>query len=661
MSTKQFLTGGGTMGARIQAYDWSASPLGPVETWPPSLRVTLGNMLRSKLPTYVLWGPEQITFYNDACLPLRGIRPEALGQPLQQAWADIWDFASPLVAQARCGHAISVENVQLDIVQRKGYPEQTWWNAAFSPVLVETGEVGGVLIIIHETTDRVLGERRLQFLVDLSTRLRGIAEAREVMALAADMLGQHLNASRVGYAELSAAGESFSVEWDWTEGTTPTFAGQYRIGDFGPRIENDLRAGHTLHIDDALTDPRTAEERIATEFLRRGKRASIIAPLIRNGRLVAALYVHQLEPRHWRDDEVTLVQEVAERTWTSVLGARGETALRESEERFRQFAEHSTDMLWIQDAEAARMEYVSPAFERVWGRPLETVRNRSQWAETVHPEDRQRALQAAVRALRGETVVHEYRIVRPDGSMRQIHATVFPILDEHRQVRRIAGIAKDITPHGASTVYVVNSDETTRRDLYLLLQGAGYQVKSFDTAQSFLEVAPVLTPGCVVLDIRHPEAGELTIPRELKSRRAGLPVIVIGETRGNVAVGIEAMKAGAADFLNVPYSPEQLLDALASARATIRERAEQDQAAERVKVLIAALPPREREVLDGLLAGGTNKTIARDLGLSPRTVEAHRARIMERLRAQSLPELVQIAVTAGLQPKTQHRQARPRI
>jgi RNA polymerase sigma factor (sigma-70 family) len=132
-------------------------------------------------------------------------------------------------------------------------------------------------------------------------------------------------------------------------------------------------------------------------------------------------------------------------------------------------------------------------------------------------------------------------------------------------------------------------------------------------------------------------------------------VIVIGKAQGDVAIGVRAMKAGAVDFLDVPYHPEQLLDALASAQATIRERAERDQATERLRALIAALPPREREVLDGLLAGGTNKTIARDLGLSPRTVEAHRARIMERLGAQSLPELVQIAVAAGLQPKPQDR------
>jgi PAS domain S-box-containing protein len=655
LSTMRFLTGCGTMGARIQAYDWSASPLGPVETWPPSLHVTLSNMLRSKMPTYLLWGTELITFYNDACLPLRGSRPEALGEPLPQAWAEIWDVASPLVTRARRGEAAYVQDVPVWIVQRKGYPEETWWNASFSPVTTETNDIGGILIVIHETTERVFGEQRLRFLIDLSTRLRGIPDAPGVMATAAEMLGRHLKSDRVGYAESSETGGSFKVECDWTAGATPTFAGQYRLSDFGPLIESELRAGHTVRIDDALADPRTAEEHAAAEFLRTGKHASIIAPLVRESRLVAVLYVHQGETRHWRDDEVTLVQEVAERTWTSVLRARAETALRESEARFRQFAEHSTDMLWIMNAETLQMEYVSPAFERVWGWSPEMFRHRDQWAETVHPEDREPALQATERVLRGDTVVDEYRIIRLDGSMRHIHATGFPIFDEHQTVRRIAGIAKDITQHDGSTVYLIDSNEASRRDLCLLLQGGGYEVKMFASAQSFLEVAPVLVPGCVVLDIRNPEAGELTIPRELKARRAGLPVIVIGEAGGDVAVGVQAMKAGAVDFLDVPYHPDQLLDALASAQATIRERAERDQATERVKALIAALPPREREVLDGLLAGGTNKSIARDLGLSPRTVEAHRARIMERLDARSLPELVQIAVMAGLQPNAQDR------
>jgi PAS domain S-box-containing protein len=651
LRTMRFLTGS-TMGAQIQAYDWSGSPLGPIETWPEVFRVTLGNMLHSAFATYLAWGADLITFYNDPALKLRGKRPEALGQPLPQAWSEIWDIVSPTVARALRGETTYLQDVPIDIVQRRGYPEETWWTGSISPVLNGADQSGGVLIILQETTERVLTEQRLRFLVDLSTRLRRVAEAREVMATAAEMLGHHLKANRAGYYELSEGGETFAVERGWTDARTPSFAGERRIDDFGSLIARELREGRTVCIDDALAHPLTADDPVAAEFLRAGKRSTIIAPLVRDGRLVAALYVHQTEPRHWRDDEVALVQEVAERTWTSILRARAETALRDSEERFRQFAEHSSTVLWIQDLETREMEYVSPAYEAIWGEPVEAaLRDPGHWAKAVHPDDRDRVSTTLERVQSGEEGTHEYHIIRPDGGVRWIRDTFFPIRDEQGRIRRIGGIAQDITQHDGSIVYVVDGDEASCRDLCRLLQGAGYEVKSFASAQSFLAVAPVLVPGCVVLDTRSPEAGRLTIPRELKARRAGLPVIVLGEADGNVAVGVQAMKAGAVDFLDLPYQPEQVLDALASAQATIRERAEQDQATERVNALIAALPPRERDVLDGLLAGGTNKTIARDLGLSPRTVEAHRARIMERLGAQSLPELVQIAVMAGLQAK----------
>jgi PAS domain S-box-containing protein len=605
-------------------------------------------MLRSKFPTLVAWGPELICFYNDAYLTLRGTRPEALGQPMPQAWAEVWHVAAPLVAKALAGEASYIQDVPVDIVQRKRYPEQTWWTASVSPLMNETGMAEGVLVILQETTERVLTEQRLRFLVDLSTRLRGIAEARDVMATAAEMVGQHLRANRAGYYELSGSGQSFTVGRDWTDSITPTFTGEYRVSDFGPLIDSALKAGRTVRIDDVLADPLTADEAVAAEFLRTGKWAALIAPLIRDGRLVAGLYVHQTEPRHWRDDEVALVQEVAERTWTSVLRARAETALRQSEQRFRQFAEHSTDVLWILDAETLQMEYVSPAFERVWAQPVEAIQNRRQWIDTIHPEDRGRAFHATESVLRGETVIKEYRILRPDGTMRSIHATVFPIFEEHGRVQRIGGIARDISQHDGSMVYVVDSNEASRQELSLLLQGAGYQVTPFSSAQAFLDVAPVVVPGCVVLDARSPDAGGLIIPRELKGRRSGLPVIVLDEARGNIAVGVEAMKAGAVDFLEAPYRPEQLLEAVASANAGIREAGERNGAVELARARIAALSLREREVLEQLVVGGTNKTIARDLGISPRTVEAHRARIMERLGAQSLPELVQIAIAAGL-------------
>lgn len=651
----RFLTGS-AMGAQIQAHDWSGSPLGPIETWPEVLRVTLGNMLHSAFATYLAWGPNLITFYNDPARGLRGSRPEALGQPLPQAWSEIWEIASPMVTRALRGETTYVQDVSIDIVQRRGYPEQTWWTGSISPVMDGDDQLGGVLIILQETTERVLTEQRLRFLVDLSTRLRKATEVREAMALAAEMLGRHLRANRAGYFELSGSGASFAVEGGWSDAATLGLARKHRIEDLGFLIEFELKAGRTVYIDDVLAHRLTVDDPATAELVRAGMRSAIIAPLVREDRLVALLFVHQSQPRHWRDDEVALVQDVAERTWTSILRARAETALRDSEERFRQFAEHSSTVLWIQDLDTREMEYVSPAYEAIWGEPLEAaLRDPGHWAKALHPDDRDRASTTLERVQRGEEGTHEYHIIRPDGGVRWIRDTFFPIRDEQGRIRRVGGIAQDITQHEGSIVYVVDGDEARRRDLCLLLQGAGYEVKSFDSAQSFLAVAPVLVPGCVVLDTRSPAAGGLAIPRGLKARRAGLPVIVLAEAGRNVSVGVQAMKAGAVDFLDIPYQPEQLLDALASAQATIRERTEQDQATERMKALIAALPLREREVLDGLLAGGTNKTIARDLGLSPRTVEAHRARIMERLGAQNLPELIQIAVAAGLQSKPQDK------
>jgi PAS domain S-box-containing protein len=649
LSNTHFLAGGGTMGDRIQAYDWSASPLGAPETWPQVLRLALSLMLQSKFPVYIVWGPELISFYNDAYRPLLGSKPEALGRPAHQVWPEAWDTMGPIVAGALRGEASYFEDLPITI-ERTGYPEQTWWTFSYSPIRDAAGEILGMLAIVQETTGRVLTEQRLQFLVDLKARLRSLYDPREVMATAAEMLGQHLRASRVGYVEIDPTGQTMVAERDWTAHGILSFAGRYRLEDFGPPVITELKTGRTIRLDDVSADPRTAEAAIAAEFIRTGKQATIIVPLIKQDRLAACLYVHQAEPRHWRDVDVKLAEDVAERTWTAVLRARAETALRDSEERFRQFAEHSSTVLWILNLETRRLEYLSPAYEAIWGEPVEVALSEpDHWVKTLHPDDHDQAITAIERASRGEEGTHEYHIIRPDGGVRWIRDRFFPIRDEDGQVRRAGGVAEDLTQHEGSMTYVVDGDDGSRRELCLRLQGAGYQVKDFASAQAFLEVAPVLVPGCVVLDTRTPEAGGLMLPKEMKARRAGLPVIVLGEADGDVSVGVQAMKAGAVDFLNVPYPLEQLLDALAAAQASIRETAKRSQAAELASATIAALPPREREVLDGLLAGGTNKTIARALGLSPRTVEAHRARIMERLGAQSLPELVQIAVAAGLQ------------
>ena len=161
--------------------------------------------------------------------------------------------------------------------------------------------------------------------------------------------------------------------------------------------------------------------------------------------------------------------------------------------------------------------------------------------------------------------------------MRWIRNTFFPIRDAQGQIRRAGGIAQDITRHEGRFVYVVDGEETTRQDLSRFLRDAGYRVRVFSSGKAFLEAAPALAAGCVVLDIRRSGAGGLAIPRELKARRIGLPVIVLGDAQGDVTFGVQVMKAGAVDFLPVPYGSDQLLAAVASAAAGTRDEDEQNQ------------------------------------------------------------------------------------
>jgi FixJ family two-component response regulator len=218
---------------------------------------------------------------------------------------------------------------------------------------------------------------------------------------------------------------------------------------------------------------------------------------------------------------------------------------------------------------------------------------------------------------------------------------------EPSQVRRAGGIAQDITNHSSSQVYVVHTNDASRQRLTLLLQGAGYDVKAFPSARTFFEMAPVLVAGCVVLDISAEETSGLMVLRELKARHIKLPVIVLGN-RGDPGPAVQAMKAGAVDWLEASCETEPLLVAVASAMAGVRKAMEANRTADLARRRIAEMSARERAVLAGLMAGETNKSIGRRLGISPRTVETHRAHVMEQLGAHTLPEAVLLAASAGL-------------
>ena len=175
-------------------------------------------------------------------------------------------------------------------------------------------------------------------------------------------------------------------------------------------------------------------------------------------------------------------------------------------------------------------------------------------------------------------------------------------------------------------VYIVDDDEAVRDSLSVLLESRTYAVKSFGSAPEFLAAAPSLPVGFLIVDIRMPEMDGLELQQCLTRRGLSFPLIVI-TGHGDVPLAVRAMKAGAVDFIEKPFTSEAILNSLDMALSRLSAPLEQDPTAIAAAAKLALLSPREREVLEGLIAGLPNKTIAYDLAISPRTVEIHRARV----------------------------------
>jgi two-component system, LuxR family, response regulator FixJ len=195
-------------------------------------------------------------------------------------------------------------------------------------------------------------------------------------------------------------------------------------------------------------------------------------------------------------------------------------------------------------------------------------------------------------------------------------------------------------------VHVVEDDAAVRRSLERLLDSAGFTPVLYENAVSFLRAAQGLSAGCVLLDIRMPEMDGLELQSRLNSLGFLLPVIVM-TGHGDVQTAVRAMKAGAHDFIEKPFDDERLLSAIDQALALAGRVSREREAAE-ARDKTATLSPREREVLEGLVGGKPNKVIAYDLGISVRTVEVHRAHMLERLGTRSTAEAIRLAVMATL-------------
>ena len=198
-----------------------------------------------------------------------------------------------------------------------------------------------------------------------------------------------------------------------------------------------------------------------------------------------------------------------------------------------------------------------------------------------------------------------------------------------------------------SLVHVIDDDDAVRESLEFLLRAAKIEVRTYDSATTFLATVPGSGAGCIVTDVRMPGLSGVDLLRQLKARGSTMPVIVI-TGHGDIQLAVEAMKIGAADFLEKPFDDEALLASVRSALGRLEKDAQRESERTDLSNRLAALSAREREVLEGLVAGKANKIIAFDLGISPRTVEIYRAHVMTKMNAGSLSELVRMALLAGV-------------
>jgi two-component system, LuxR family, response regulator FixJ len=195
-------------------------------------------------------------------------------------------------------------------------------------------------------------------------------------------------------------------------------------------------------------------------------------------------------------------------------------------------------------------------------------------------------------------------------------------------------------------VHIVDDDEAVRQSLAFMLSTAGIPVRVYESATSFLAGLPMLQAGCLITDVRMPDMTGLELLQQLRGKGIKLPVIVI-TGHGDIPLAVEAMKCGALDFIEKPFAEESILRAVRAAEDRTKRVGPRSEEEAQVASRLASLSERERQVLEGLVAGQANKVIAQELGISPRTVEVYRANLMTKMQAKSLSELIRMTLAVG--------------
>jgi signal transduction histidine kinase len=313
------------MAERVRQHDWASTPLGPLEQWPDVLKTTAALCFASSFPQAIIWGPQLITLYNDAFIPILGDKPDALGRPFSETWHEVWDQVSPIADAAFQGHATYIENFPL-VIERGAGPEQAYFTFCYSPIRDPNGKIVGMLDTVTETTTTVFLTQRLAALDTIGNAVATATDAEHIMATTTRLLAEHLQVSNCAYADMDADEDGFTIRGNWAAHGSPSIVGHYSLASFGALAVQRLRAGEPLVVQDNRLE-FTPEDAASYQAL--GALATVCFPLIKHGRLTALMAVHDKAPRAWSPYDLALVGEVTERSWAHIERVRADAAVRE--------------------------------------------------------------------------------------------------------------------------------------------------------------------------------------------------------------------------------------------------------------------------------------------------------------------------------------------
>jgi PAS domain S-box-containing protein len=383
----EFFAGGGEMGARMRTQDWATTPLGCAQEWPQSLRTAVSIMLNSRHPMFLAWGAELAFLYNDGYIPIFGARhPHTLGRPFAEIWAEIWDDVGPLVERALAGEATWAEDMHL-VMQRNGYPEDTWYTFSYSPIRDESGGIGGMFCACTETTAKVLAERRLKSQLEQLRQL-----FRQAPGFMAVLRGPQHVFEFANEAYLRLVGDRELVGLPVRE-ALPDIAGQ----GFFKQLDHVYATAEPVFAQEAPVTlqrkPGAGSEERFVDF--------IFQPVMEAGGAISGILIEGYD--------------VTERRHAN-------KALRESEARLR-LALQAARMSEVTFFPAVGEVSHSRGYAALLGFDPDRILTMAEIRDLYHPDDLERVMRERAAILAGEDTFYdiEHRIIRPDGTVRWIY------------------------------------------------------------------------------------------------------------------------------------------------------------------------------------------------------------------------------------------------